>query len=121
MSRVLIGSISSLICFACQCVRGEAEVFNKHLAKLRRIGVGGRNADEAIHLAAIERLGVVDGAHDAVAEFVDPIGQYRDAPFARRPIARGQIVQHLCQPVLLQSLAQHGLFDNRRETDIPRR
>ena len=90
-----------------QRLRGKAEIVHEHTTKLREVGAGGRRADQAIHLAAVERPGVFDGARDAIAKFFNPVGKDRDAPFARHPIACGQIMQHLCQPVLLQTFAQH--------------
>jgi len=94
----------------CKGVRSVAEVFDKHPTKFRWIGASGRDSGKAVYLAAIQCLRVVDGAFDAVAEFVDTIGKYCDAAFARAPIACGQVVQHLGQPVLLQLLAKHTFF-----------
>ena len=99
-------------------VRGEAQIADQHLVQLDPIGAVRRDADQAVELTAIERLGVVDGARDAVAKLLDPVGQDGDAALAGRPVAGGKIVQHLGQPVLVQLLAQLGLVEIIRETDI---
>ena len=96
-------------------IRGEAQIADQHLVEIDRVRAVRRDADEAVELTAIERLGVVDGARDAVAKLLDPVGQDGDAALARRPIAGGQIVQHLRQPVLVQLLAQLGLVEIIRE------
>ena len=92
-------------------IRREAQIADQHLVELGCIGAIGRDADEAVELTAIERLGVIDGARDAVAKLVDPVRQNGDAALAGRPIARGKIVQHLGQSVLVQLLAQLGLVE----------
>ncbi len=79
--------------------------------QLEHVGVGRRDSGETIHLPAVERPRIVDGAVHAVAEFLDPVGQDRDAALAGRPVAGRQIVQHLHQVMLLQLLAQLGLVE----------
>jgi len=91
-------------------IRCVAEVFNKHCAKLSRIGTCGGDSRKAVHLAAIECFCIVDSAFDAIAEFSDAIRKYRDAAFARAPVSCWEIMQHLGQPVLLQLLTEHAFF-----------
>lgn len=62
-------------------------------------------------MAAIQCLGVFDGPADAVAEFRDAIGKDRNPALARAPVARGQIMQHLGEAVLLQLLAENRFFE----------
>ena len=94
-----------------QRVGGIAQILHQHLVQFGRVGVRRRHADQAIDLTAVERRRIVDGAMHAVAEFVDPVRQDRDAALAGAPIAGGKVVQHLRQPVLLQLLAQRRLFE----------
>ncbi len=112
---VLIGSIRSLIPSLPSASARETQISDQHLVQIDPVRAVGRNADQAVELAAIERPGVVDGAGDAVAKLLDPIGQDGDAALAGRPIARGKIVQHLGQAVPVQLLAQLGLVEIIRE------
>ena len=96
-------------------VRGEAQIARPAPRSDRSVRAIRRDADQAVELAAIERLGVVDGARDAVAKLLHPVGQDGDAALAGRPVAGGKIVQHLRQPVLVQLLAQLGLVEIIRE------
>ena len=89
--------------------RSEAQIGHENLMQLGRIGIGRRDADEAIQLPTIQRLRIIDGAGHAVAKFNDPIPQDRDAPLAGGPVAGRKIMQHLSQTIARQLLAQHRL------------
>src|SRR6202022_4910016 len=89
----------------------ESQILQKHLVQLKHICTGRRDTDETIHLTAIESLCIIDGAQDAIAEFIHPIRENRDSSLACSPIAGRQVVQHLCKSMPLQFFAQHGFFE----------
>jgi hypothetical protein len=93
----------------------EAQIADQHLVEFGCIGAIGRDADEAVQLTAIERFGVIDGACDAIAKLLNPVGQNGNAALTCTPIARGKVVQHLGQSMLVQLLAQLGLVEIIRE------
>src|ERR1700738_1583790 len=58
----------------CENVSGETEIFNKYAKKFCRIGVSGCYTNQAIELAAVERLRIIDGALHSIAEFSHAAG-----------------------------------------------
>ena len=91
--------------------RGEPQVLQQHLVHLKHISIRRRDTDETIHLMAVQRRRIVDGAQDAVAKFIYPIRENSDPTLAGRPIASWKVVQDLRKSVLLQLLTQRRLFE----------
>ena len=80
----------------------KVEIAEKRLAQPVRVGALRRDAGETVDLAAVQGAGIVDGAEDALAEFLHTVGHDRDAALAGAPIAGGEIVQYLRQPDVIQ-------------------
>ena len=70
------------------------------------IDAGRHDAGEAIQLRAAERGGVLDGPRDALFELRDALRMTGNAAFAGPPVARGQVVEHLRQAVLVEPGAE---------------
>ena len=70
-------------------------IFHERVVQPQMIGARACHAGEAIDAWTLEGHGIFDRASDAVLEFADAIGQARDASVAKRPLARGQIQEHL--------------------------
>ena len=62
-----------------------AQVVNEGGAQARILDAGGRLAGQAVQLLHAQRLGVLDGAVDAGAEFLDPV---RVAAMPRSPASQ---------------------------------
>ena len=78
-----------------QFAGGKPEIFHERVVQPQTIGARACHAGEAIDAWTLEGRGIFDRASDAVLEFADAIGQARDASVANRPLACGQIEEHL--------------------------
>ena len=91
--------------FARQNLRRESQVVNQRFVELERISISGCKPRETIELPAIERLRIVDGAPDAVPEFINPIREDSYPAIPRSPVSGRQVMQDLDQSMLLQLFA----------------
>src|SRR6185312_5812772 len=83
-------------------------ILDQRGADARGVRIGRRNARETVDLRTAKRRRVLDRAIDAVAELALPPWNAPDAALARRPIAGGQVVQHLLKTMVAQ--ARNQLF-----------
>jgi hypothetical protein len=81
----------------------EGEIFDEDIFQHVAGVAGRRDAGQAVHLLAAERMRIADRLGDALAELVDSVWQHGDAALACRPVARRQIEQSLRQAVLLEA------------------
>src|ERR1700751_5437931 len=91
--------------FARQNVRRESQVVYQRFVELERIGITGSKPRETIELPAIERFRIIDGAPDAVPEFINPIREDSYPAMPRSPVSGRQVMQDLDQSMLLQLFA----------------
>lgn len=82
-----------------------AQVVNEGGAQARILDAGGRLAGQAVQLLHAQRLGVLDGAVDAGAEFLDPVRVAGDAALAGVPVAGRQVVQDQLKTVVVEAAA----------------
>ncbi len=95
MSRVLHGSISSRMpaCFSCPAAnlrlptRAPVDLVQRHPLR--------RETDEAVHLLAAKRGGILDRLAHSVLELADALRQHGDAALSRSPVACRQVVKHV--------------------------
>ena len=52
--------------FPAERIRGKAQIADQYLVEIGRVRTVGRDADQTIELTAIERLGVIGRARDAI-------------------------------------------------------
>ena len=71
-----------------QALRGKRQILDEDVLQHGPVDALRRDAGQAVDLAAAERLGVGDRRVDAAAEFVDAVGQDRDAALAAAPSRR---------------------------------
>jgi hypothetical protein len=74
--------------------RGITDVADECRAGIRSVHVLGNLASETVELTTAERRGVLDRQIDAGVELGHTIRMTCDAALARRPVARGQVMQH---------------------------
>ena len=105
MSRVLIGSISSLMPASFKRLRGEGQVLDEDVLQHGAVHALRRDAGEAVDLAAAERLGIGDRRVDAAAELVDAVGQDGDAALARAQSPAGRLNSTWVRPFFFSRAA----------------
>ena len=108
MSRVLIGSTSSLIPASASFGAAKRRLAAKVARSLSSVDTRRRDAGEAVHLLAAERGRVFDRLPDTVLELSDAVGMACDAALALRPVAGGEVMQHLNELMPVEPLAELG-------------
>ena len=99
MSRVLHGSISSRMPADLSLSAANCRLRTNVSRVLGRIASRRCDAGETIDLRALQGGCILDRLADAVLKFADAIGQAGDAALALGPIAGGQVMQHLREPI----------------------
>ena len=107
MSRVLIGSISSLMPACSSLSAANFRFSTKTSSSSAAVSARRRDAGQAIDLAAAQRLRIGDRRVDAFAELRRSGRAARRCRARPRPVAGRQVEQHLLQPVLLQPRGHH--------------
>ena len=111
MSMVLIGSISSLMPSLASASAAKRRLPTSTSCELDRVRAVGRDAGQAVDLAAIERLGVVDRRATPSRNSSTRSGRQAmpRSPAAQSPA--GRLCSTCVRPCWLQLLAQLGLVE----------
>ena len=95
MSRVLIGSMTSVTPAAAQASAAWRRLATKVSAGLRPVHAGGQEAGHAVEALAAQRLGVGEGGLDRARDLGLAAGEGGQAPLALVPVAGRHVEERL--------------------------